>query len=328
MKPTVTASTVPALRESHVRRIMEAAEAAQPPATRTAYSCGWTTFHTWTDREGFDPLPAAPETVAAFLTDRAADGLAPATVRPDAAAIGHVHRESGRANPCQAELVRRVLRGIGRQAAASGRKAKLAPGILGEHLAAIRATACRPRIGRVDVALVSVMRDAMLRRSKAVAIRWGGRGFPGGRVRRGSPFGGPSPTKPGRARSSTSGARPRGRSGRFSRWTPSQGARRVFGLRSGVQVFQPDPGRREIRGPRGRIHRPQPTGRNGRRLGGLGRLGRGRPGRRPVGVGPYAFALRRGRDRGPGRRRQIPRGRLRPAWTLHQVARSGRGRIR
>lgn len=50
-----------------------------------------------------------------------------------------------------------------------------AAGLTASDLAVIRATACiaRPgRGGKVDIALVSLMRDCLLRRSEAAAARW------------------------------------------------------------------------------------------------------------------------------------------------------------
>ena len=105
----------------------------------------------------------------------------------DRAAIRHRHAEAGHANPADSEGVRRVLRGLTRRAAGEGRTPKQAAALTAEGLDAIRATAQLRRIGptgrtewastarrraRVDVALVSVMRDAMLRRSEAAALTW------------------------------------------------------------------------------------------------------------------------------------------------------------
>ena len=181
-----TAATAPALNAEHVAAIVEAAEAAHSPATRRNYRAAFARFATWCASEGLDSLPAAPETVAAYLVARART-LAPASVRMDRAAIGNRHREAGAVDPTASEGVRLVLRGIGRTAARQGHAPKQAAGLTAEALAAIRATARQPRPGpsgrtesteaakrrgAVDVALASVMRDALLRRSEAAALRW------------------------------------------------------------------------------------------------------------------------------------------------------------
>ena len=144
-------------------------------------------FARWARREGFSALPAKPETVAAYLAERAAAGLSPASLRVDRAAIRHHHSEAGHANPADNEGVRRVMRGLTRRAVHEGRTPRQAAALTARALEAIRATAhlrrtgpggrtegarTARRRGRVDVALISVMRDAMLRRGEAAALTW------------------------------------------------------------------------------------------------------------------------------------------------------------
>lgn len=122
--------------------------------------------------------------MAAYLAERA-ETVKPATVRLAAAAIGNRHRQNSLPNPAAAEGVRIVLAGLARQGQAGVQKQ--AKGISRENLAAIRATACRPRRGRggrlesrrqarargrVDIALCCTMFDGMLRRSEAAALTW------------------------------------------------------------------------------------------------------------------------------------------------------------
>jgi len=176
----------PELTEEQVAKIVAAAEEAHSPSTRRAYTAAWQAFVVWAEQQGHDHLPAAPETVAVYLTERADDGLSRATLAVARAAIGHVHREGGYADPTANEGCRRVLRGLNRRIGAKGPK-KQATGLTATHLAAIRATALLPRSGptgrtesqqsaekrgRVDIAICSVMRDAMLRRSEAAELRW------------------------------------------------------------------------------------------------------------------------------------------------------------
>ena len=74
-------------------------------------------FQTWAAREGLSAIPALPETVAAYVAERADNGLSPASLRMDRAAIRYHHTEAGHANPADNEGVRRVLRGLTRRAA-------------------------------------------------------------------------------------------------------------------------------------------------------------------------------------------------------------------
>ena len=53
-----------------------------------------------------------------------------------------------------------------------GRATKQAAPLTRDVAAAVRATAMRPRRGLLDIALVSVMRDALLRRSEASVLVW------------------------------------------------------------------------------------------------------------------------------------------------------------
>ena len=92
-----------------------------------------------------------------------------------------------------------MLRGLTRRAASEGRTPRQAAALTEEGLAAIRATAQQRRTGpggrteraskarrrgEVDIALVSVMRDAMLRRSEAAALTWADVEFQSGRSAR------------------------------------------------------------------------------------------------------------------------------------------------
>ena len=148
----------------HANRIRAAAADALTPNTRRAYRGAWERFRTWAGAEGLRALP---------------------TLRMDRQAIRAAHVEAGEPDPAASEGVRRVLRGLSRQRAGQGRRQAAA--LTAQTLAAIRATAGNRRTGptnrtespeaarirgAVDVAIASVMRDAMLRRSEAAALEW------------------------------------------------------------------------------------------------------------------------------------------------------------
>ena len=185
--PTTTRANVPALKPEHVDAIADAAAHAHSASTRRNYSAAWKRFTAWTEQEGHTAKPAAPETVAAYLTVRAASGLSIASLRIDAAAVRHAHESAGLANPCAHVGVKRVLRGLTRMAAQAGHTPQQAAALTLEGLAAIRATACQPRTGpsgrtestfqaihrgQVDVALAATMLDGLLRRGEAAALTW------------------------------------------------------------------------------------------------------------------------------------------------------------
>ena len=86
----------------------------------------------WADREGVCPIPALPETVAAYLAERAANGLSPASLRLDRAAIRYHHSDAGHANPADNEGVRRVLRASARFTV-PGRRITMIAGAAWDH---------------------------------------------------------------------------------------------------------------------------------------------------------------------------------------------------
>jgi hypothetical protein len=98
-----------------------AARAAPTPAaeksdaTRRAYRSDFSHFTTWCESAGRAPLPASPETVAAYLAHLADSGLKTSTIRRRCAAIAYVHRLKGLPPPTLAEPVKAVLRRIRRR---------------------------------------------------------------------------------------------------------------------------------------------------------------------------------------------------------------------
>ena len=153
--------------------------------TRKNYRSQWRRFAGWAKDKGVNALPADPVQMAAYLAERIERyGHKPATLQTAAAAISFVHRARGLADPRDTEEVRNTLRSAARKCSASQKQAE---GITEQELQAIRATACTPRRwrggkmesadtaerrGRLDIAIISVMRDALLRVSEAAALLW------------------------------------------------------------------------------------------------------------------------------------------------------------
>ncbi len=153
--------------------------------TQTNYRVQWQHFLGWAVGKGLRALPAAPAQVAAYLAERIEHyGHKPATLQVVAAAITFVHKAAGVEDPCASPEVKRTLRSAARKA---GRAQKQAAALTAEALAVIQSTACTPRRGRggryespetasgrgnLDIAVISLMRDAMLRVSEAAALTW------------------------------------------------------------------------------------------------------------------------------------------------------------
>ncbi len=172
------------LTEDDAALIAAAAESAHAQSTRQTYASLWRRFEAWCRSRQYDALPAAPVAVAAYLVLRAKTA-APATVGLDAAAIGHYHRRRGLPNPTADNGVKIVLAGLAR-ANHAGNQKQARPISRGD-LAAIKATATRPRRGRggrpeswqtararglQDYALCCLMWDGMLRRSETADLKW------------------------------------------------------------------------------------------------------------------------------------------------------------
>ncbi len=153
--------------------------------TMTNYKVQWRNFLVWATIKGVPAFPATPEQVAAYLAQRSEEhGHKPATLRMAASAIAYVHKTAGMDDPCASPEVRRTLRSATRKA---GKSQKQAEALTDEAMDAIRLTAHNPRIGRggrlespetamgrgdLDIALVGLMRDGLLRVSEAAALVW------------------------------------------------------------------------------------------------------------------------------------------------------------
>ena len=166
-------------------RIDQALQDARATNTRAQYRSAWRGWVSWCGQRGHVALPAAPEAVAAYLAERTDSGAAASTVRAARAAIGAAHRDAGADDPTAHDGVRRVLKGLSRQAAGRGRGQ--AQGLTADDVAAILATAPLPRRtgrgmesataaaerGAVDRVIAAVLFQGGLRRSEAAALCWG-----------------------------------------------------------------------------------------------------------------------------------------------------------
>ena len=173
------------LTESEVGNLSAVLEHEIARNTMDNYRIQWRIFSTWALRKGAQALPAEAAQVAAYLAERIEQhGHKPATLRVAAAAIAFAHRSAGLQDPCASAEVKRTLKGATRKA---GKAQHQADALTAEAFALIQSTAHRPRRGRggrlespqaavtrgnVDIALISLMRDALLRSSEAAALTW------------------------------------------------------------------------------------------------------------------------------------------------------------
>ena len=158
------------------------------PNTRRAYVAGWKDFTSWCIEHRCAGLPSAAADVGRYIEHLVEmEGKTLATVRLRLAAIAAAHRLGGHPDPTSRPLVKATVKRMARE---YGKPRKQAKGLTSEALAAVKATARIQRVHQgkrrrketeaqaamraaVDVALMEVMRDGLLRGSEASALRWG-----------------------------------------------------------------------------------------------------------------------------------------------------------
>lgn len=104
----------PGLTDEDLERITAASGAARAPGTHRIYQYAWQQWATWCADRGFDPLPADPAAMCAFMTQRVADGLAVVSLGPFISVINYVHSAHGLPNPNENRAVRQVRDGLRR----------------------------------------------------------------------------------------------------------------------------------------------------------------------------------------------------------------------
>ena len=166
------------LGPDRLRRIQEAYDAALSPGTRTLYRKHWSNFEAWCNANKLTSLPAEPITVAAYIVERSEE-VAVATIRATLSAIRSQHEESGWDSPTTLRLIRRLVRSFAIQdPQAPGQVTGIdrdafeaitaAAHVLKKH----ESQAMADRRATFDIALISFMRDSMLRRSEAARAQW------------------------------------------------------------------------------------------------------------------------------------------------------------
>lgn len=150
-----------------VERARDYAAASKADNTRRAYRSDWAGFFSWCVAQGLESLPAAPETVALYLTARAEAGRKASTITRCLAAISEAHLAVGLASPRGSSAVKAVLSGIRRTTGTDpSQKAALLPGELKAMLEALPQTTSGSR----DRALLLVGFCGAFRRSELVSL--------------------------------------------------------------------------------------------------------------------------------------------------------------
>jgi site-specific recombinase XerD len=158
-----TQARVPAALSDEARDYVRASKA---PATLRAYRADWTDFSYWCQARGLQALPAAPETVAGYLTDLARVAK-PATLQRRLSAISQAHQAAGHETPTRAAVVRATHAGIRRtKGTASSAKAPALTADVRRMVEGLPDTLA----GRRDRALLLVGFAGAFRRSELVGL--------------------------------------------------------------------------------------------------------------------------------------------------------------
>ncbi len=202
MADAATAAASPAFPPADPQPAAAAAGIADhwAPETRRAYAAVWDSWRRWAAAVDVSALPAEPEHLLGWLNDTALgeDGrprLSVSRVGQMLASVAAAHRamapDAGAPgeNPASHPTVRRWVRDFRRRCAAGADSApRTAAPLRAADAAAIRATALvarqtpsgrlegpqrAERRGTADRVIVGLLRDALLRRSEAAAVRWG-----------------------------------------------------------------------------------------------------------------------------------------------------------
>ncbi|MGA2575833.1 MAG: site-specific integrase [Bryobacteraceae bacterium] len=170
MPPVTALQTVPdnGGLASLGRQALEFAAAAKAGNTLRAYQADWKDFREWCEAHQLACIPAVPETVALYLTDRAAT-LKTSSLARRLTTINRAHQAAGRPSPAtmQNAIVSEVWKGIKRKkgTAQHGKKPFLTP-----DLRRIVAELPRDLRGARDRALLLAGFAGGFRRSELAAL--------------------------------------------------------------------------------------------------------------------------------------------------------------
>jgi site-specific recombinase XerD len=159
-------SNLPAALGPDLAAAIDLAKAEKAANTRKAYGTDFRIFKAWCDAKGAQALPAAPETVAAYLASQAGTSK-PSTLGRRVAAIRYAHKLAGLETPTDAEGVKATIRGIRRTF--GGASNKKAPAVAAKMHSMV-ATAPEGLAGIRDRALLLLGFAGAFRRSELVAL--------------------------------------------------------------------------------------------------------------------------------------------------------------
>ena len=195
LAPRPDARATPAMTDDEYRANDEFLAGGYAPNTSAAYRSQLRTWAAWCVQRGIAPADADADTLVSYIRERARGVVIgerlhrpakPNSLTVACAAISKAYEFAGIDDVTKHSKVRKALRAHRYRMAREGVRVRQAEALTAENMAAIRATALRPRKGRggmesedtarrrglTDIALIALMRDCMLRRSEAAEVRW------------------------------------------------------------------------------------------------------------------------------------------------------------
>src|SRR6202008_3306898 len=94
-------------------QVHEYIRASKAESTLRGYRSDWRHFLVWAEARAVSPLPAAPETVAAYIAE-CAGRLKVGSLQRRLNAIAEAHKAVGLESPTSAGMVRNTMKGIKR----------------------------------------------------------------------------------------------------------------------------------------------------------------------------------------------------------------------
>jgi integrase len=134
--------------------------------TLRGYRADWRDFCAWSESHAVSPLPASPETVAAYIAE-CAGRLKVGSIQRRLNAIAEAHKATGLDSPTSAGMVRNTLKGIRRTL---GTAAKPKAAALTDDIRAMVDAADAGLIGARDRALILLGFAGAFRRSELVGL--------------------------------------------------------------------------------------------------------------------------------------------------------------
>jgi site-specific recombinase XerD len=165
---SLTTFDAPALPAADLEIAKDFARASKAAATRRAYQKDFARFTAWCAERHLPAVPAAPETVAAFLAAEVARGIKPASIGRRVAAIRYAHKLAGHDDPpTGSEVVKATVNGIRRTVGAA--PVRKAPATA-DKVVAMAALADADLKGLRDRAILLLGFAGAFRRSELVAL--------------------------------------------------------------------------------------------------------------------------------------------------------------